>query len=208
MATLSTRNRTFLKSLAKRNDMNAQGITQLLESQDASGVEQVDTITAPATASATAVHAAVFGDAVGPVSVTTGLTNPDFPRNVECAFGSTYDGGNVTVSGTNQFGVAITEVIVLSAGATVAGVKIFKTVTGFSYAGGGVGTHGTNTLSVGIGTKLGVSKVMFTDDLKVLVAGVLDAATVDKTNSAFTPSGSNLPNASKTFEAHYRVAAT
>lgn len=208
MATLSPRNRTYLNHLAKHGDMYAQGVVQALETSDSEGVEQIDTITSPAAASATSVHAAVFGDAVGPVTVTTGLTNPDFARNVECAFGSTYDGGNVTVNGTNQFGTVISELITLSAGATVAGLKIFKTVTSFSYAGGGVGTHGTNTLSVGCGTKLGLSKVMFTDDLSVLIAGVADASIVDKANSAFTPSSGNLPNASKTYEAHYRVAST
>lgn len=204
---LSLRAKTNIKSWAKRGDLMAQGILYASEAEDSTGVEQIDTITAPVAASTTLVHAAVFGDAVGPVSVTTALTNPDVPRNIEIAFGATFDGGNVTVVGTDQFGRAQSEVVVVADGTTVAGLKIFKTVTSFSYAGGGVGTHGTNTASVGVGNKLGLSKVMLTDSLQVLIAGVLDAATVDKANSAFTPSGGNVPNASKTYEAHYRVAA-
>lgn len=205
---ITSRARMNLESWAKRGDHTAQGIVYAYKVADASGVEAVVTLTAPAAASTTAVHADVFGDAVGPVTVNTAITNPVVSRNLELAFGATYDGGNVTVVGTNQYGVAVSEVFTANPGNTVTGVKIFKTVTSFSYAGGGVGAHATNTVSVGIGNKLAIgTKVLKTDLITVLVAGVEDAATVDATYNAFTPSAGNLPNAAKNYEVHCTVAA-
>lgn len=204
---LSQRAKANLQSWAKRGDLMAQGVLYASKGEDASGVEFIQNIINAATASTTSVHAAVFGDAVGPVSVTAGITNPDVTRNVEMAFGATWDGGNVTVTGTDALGAAQTELFTANPGNTVVGVKVFATVTAFSYAGSGVGTHATNTVSLGVGNKLGLSKKMVTDVIKVLVAGVEDLATVDKTNNAFTPSGSNLPDGVKDYEVHYQVAA-
>lgn len=137
--------------------------------------------------SATAVHASVFGDAVGPVALTTGLTNPTYTRNVTAVAGTTYDGGAVTVTGTNTFDLAQTEVITPVVNTTVAGVKIWKTVTKVAYPGGGVGTHGTNTLSIGTGDKLGVPHNIFDTVGLLLVGTTPEAVTIDAANDAFTP---------------------
>jgi len=61
-------------------------------------------------------------------TITTGITNPDFPR----ALVIDSDGaatGNVVITGTNIRGEAITDTIALNGTNAVAGVKAFKTVT-------------------------------------------------------------------------------
>lgn len=151
------------------------------------------TISAPATDSTTGVHAS-NGDDVRPWAGP--YTSPAVPRNVTITFGSAWAGGNVTITGTNQFDAAMTEVIVASAGNTVAGIKAFKTVTSITHASAGPGglNHGA---SAGWGHKFGMAKVLS------LALGVLtedgnqDAAAWDATYCAFTPTA--LPNASRTY---------
>lgn len=205
---LSQRAKANLQSWARRGDIMAQGVLYGAAGEDAAGVPFVATLTNVPAKNATAVHADVFGDAVGPVTVNTGITNPTFARNLSCTFGATWDGGNVTLTGTDVAGAAQTEVITAAAGSTVYGVKVFKTLTSFSYAGGGVGTHATNVVSVGTGDKLGATKKLKAGStLEVYVAGVLDASTADIANSGFTPSGGNLADGVKDFEVHGFTAA-
>ena len=202
----------MLKRLAARGDVYARGILYALEGEAASGVDTVVTLTTPAAKSATAVHANVFGDAapVGPdtkVRVATALTNPVVARNLSATFGANWDGGDVTIDGTDQFGVAQSETLTANAGNVVYGAKVFKTVTRVSYNGSGVGTHATNVVSIGTGDKLGTTKKLANSQLTVRIAGVVDASTVDVTNSAFTPSAGNIADGSKSYEVTIKVAA-
>jgi len=112
--------------------------------------------TAPDAPSATAVLAAtLLTTAVQ--SVVTGITNPDFPRLLSVTGGDGNVTGNVTITGTNIRGEAISDVIALNGTDTVVGVKAFKTVAAVSlpvYA-----VAGTETVSVGILDKLGLQSI-------------------------------------------------
>ena len=112
--------------------------------------------TAPDAPSATSVLAAtLLTTAVQ--SVTTGITNPDFPRLLSVTGGDGNVTGNVTIVGTNIRGEAITDVIASNGTNTVAGVKAFKTITSISlpvYA-----SADTETISVGITDKLGLQSI-------------------------------------------------
>jgi hypothetical protein len=204
--TLSNRARTFLSNLARRGDYTAQGVLYGAGTEDVKGTPKLVTLTNVPAKSNTAVHANFGGDAapVAPdtkVRVTTAITNPTFARNVSATFGAGWDGGDILIEGTDQFGKAVSETITATTSNTVAGTKIFKTVTRISYTGGG-SAGGTNVCSVGIGDKLACGTVKLqTDAIQIIVAGVLDSgATVDLTYSAFTPSASYVADGAKDYE--------
>jgi hypothetical protein len=202
---LSNRARTFLTNLARRGDYTAQGVVYGAGSEDVKGSPVRITLTDVPAKNATVLHANVFGDAA-PVAPDTKVrvtvsTNPTFARNVSCTFGADWDGGDVLVEGTDQFGKAASDTIVASVGNAVYGTKIFKTVTRMSYTGSGTDTHATNVVSLGTGDKLACGTVKLqSDNVQVFVAGVQDVSTIDLTYSAFTPSASNLADGSKDFE--------
>ena len=100
------------------------------------------------------VHAAIASDNAAPV--TTGLTSPAIPRTLQVVFAALWDGGDVTIVGTDQFDAAVTETIADVAGTTVQGVKVFKTVT--SIATETVGAGGALTATVQTGEKLGLPR--------------------------------------------------
>lgn len=81
-------------------------------------------------AAAVACHAAVQESAAdafpGP------FTNPATPRSLDIVFDAGWQGGDVTVIGTDQFDDPVTEVFADNPGATVAGTKIFKTIVSAS----------------------------------------------------------------------------
>lgn len=149
-------------------------------------------IGAPLAASGTAVHAALAGNAA--VAFPGPFTNPDVPCNVTAVFAGSYDGGDITITGTDQFGAPQTETIAANAGSTVAGNKIFATVTSAvrSTVGGTA-----NTVSLGRGTKLG-----FKDQLSsvvVFVDGAVEApSAIDYTRYSFTPT--TAPNGSHVYQ--------
>lgn len=112
----------------------------------------------PAAASTTAVHAAVTDNGAQQV-VTTGITNPDVPRNVTATAGGTatdIKAIQVIVEGTNEDGATITEtlpVFTVDTAGTVVGSKAFKTVTKITIpAHDGTGA----TTAIGRGSKLGL----------------------------------------------------
>ena len=92
-------------------------------------------------------------------TVTTGITQPDFPR-ILCVDGG--DGnvtGNVVITGTDIRGNVISNTIALSGTNTVNGTKAFKTVTSIRlpvYA-----VAGTETVSVGVSDKLGLEMIPY-----------------------------------------------
>lgn len=190
----------ILRHLAASGDILAQAAVTAIANETALASIGAGLVSGgtPAAKSATSVHASVFGDAVGPVVLTTGLANPATPRNLRAVFGAAWDGGDVTVVGTNQFGAAVSEVILASAGSTVVGVKVFATITSVAYPGNGVGTHGTNTLTVGTGDKIGLVIIPHTGSPVLLaVDGIGEAVTFDATYNAFTPT--TVPNGSHVY---------
>lgn len=148
--------------------------------------------TVVAAKSATAVHASVLATAAnlfpGPI------TNPGVPRNLSAVSAAGYDGGILTIVGTNQFDVAQTETITPNpAGGTVYGVKTWKTVTSITKATIGVAAFG---VSVGTGDKIGVP-YNIVDGTALLFRGtVIEAVTIDVTNDSYTPA---TPPAGETF---------
>lgn len=151
---------------------------------------RVGTIADPAADSVNGVHAS-NGDDVRPWVAP--FASPAVPRNVTVTFGSAWAGGNVTVTGTDQFDAVLTEVIVASPANTVAGVKAFKTVTGITHASAGPGglNHGA---SAGWGHKFGVVQHLAAAIGFLTADGANEAATWDATYNAFTPT--TLPDGS------------
>lgn len=112
----------------------------------------------PAVGATTAVHAAVTDTGVQQV-VTTGITNPDVPRNITATAGGTagdIKAIQVIIAGTNVEGVAITETLpafTVDTAGTVVGSKAFATVTSITIpAHDGTGA----TTAIGTGAKLGL----------------------------------------------------
>ncbi len=103
------------------------------------------------------VHAAITGTGALQ-SITTGITNPDQPRNVTITTTNVAaPSGNVVIYGKNARGRSISETISITAGATVAGVKAFATVTQIDIP---AGVSTSDTVSIGTGTKLGLSRFL------------------------------------------------
>lgn len=90
-----------------------------------------------AAASTTAVHAAGNTYGTGPVTVSTGITNPPFPRNLTATSGGTaadIKAGSVVVTGTNYKNEVIEETLptfTVDSATTVVGNYAFKTVTSY-----------------------------------------------------------------------------
>lgn len=99
------------------------------------------------------VHASVSLTASAQ-AVTTGIANPAVPRNITVTGSAAGIAGNVTVTGTNYAGNAITETIALSGASTVAGTKAFKTVVSIAFPAK-TNTSG-DAVTVGFGSVLGL----------------------------------------------------
>lgn len=137
---------------------------------------------APAAADVDIVHAAVEEGAAN--AFPGPITNPVVPRNITATFAAGWQGGDITVVGTDQFDQALTEVIADTAGSTVAGVKIFKTVTSISKETL-AGT--TDTVTIGIGDKLGITAKLADTAGLLFVDNVAEAGTFDKTYNGVLP---------------------
>lgn len=138
---------------------------------------RVAVLGSPALGTTAAVHAAMDGAAH--IGVTTGITNPDVPRNVTATAGGTatdIKAVSVTVVGTNIEGDVITEVLpafTVDTAGTVVGSKAFKTITSISYpAHDGTGC----TVSIGLGSKLGLPfRLSYNLILRALLNGAVEA---------------------------------
>lgn len=184
---------TQIRALAKAGDNMALAVVALFDTDYQSMVQ----IVAPAAKSANSVAATSYGDAAS--NVITVAASPAHPRNVRAVFGATWDGGNIIVTGTDQFGEAVTETLVAVAGTTVVGSKVFSTVTSLAKTAVGVGVHLTNTVTVGTGDKLGV--VAKSTQAFCLVGDstptAMTPAAFDAAVSAFTPA--NVPDGALTY---------
>lgn len=158
-----------------------------------STVARLVQVSAPATASATAVHAAFAGNDAsnnfpGP------FTNPGVPRNATVTFDAAWDGGDVNVTGTDQFDAAQSELFTSNPGATSVGTKVFKTITAATKSAVGMAA---DAASIGTGTKLGAGVNIVSAFGILTVDGAAEAVTVDATNDAFTPT--TAPNGARVY---------
>jgi len=106
----------------------------------------------PAAASVTAILAATALTASTQV-ITTGITQPDYPRALQIKGNQAGITGNVVIEGTNYAGEAITETIAANGSNAVSGNKAFKTVTKITLP---AKNADGDTISVGTTGKLGL----------------------------------------------------
>lgn len=129
------------------------------------------------------VHALI--DSALTTDVTTGFTDPATIRNLRVVKSASWDGGTVTVTGTDQYDRAVSEVFPVLTAGTEVGTKIFKTVTSCSHS---IALDGGSGYSIGTGDLLGVvGKLVSLVDYSLQLAGVAEAATLDLTVDGFTP---------------------
>ncbi len=151
-----------------------------VEASVAESVARVLSVGPVAAKSTTVVHALFDGITpfVGP------FTNPDVPRNLRVTKSASWDGGTITVVGTDQFDAAVSETFNADVETTV-GVKIFKTVTSATKSiPAGVAGSGA---SIGTGDKVGLL-VPIADAVGFLWVGTTaEAVTLDAVYHAFTP---------------------
>lgn len=112
------------------------------------------------------------------------FSNPAIPRNVTVTFAAGWDAGDVTINGTDQFDAAVSETIADAAGTTVAGTKIFKTITSATKQSVGAAADGA---SIGYGDKIGLLAPIVSTFGMLQTDNTGEAVTVDATYHAFTP---------------------
>ena len=125
-------------------------------------MKYTDVFAGPHALSTNAASCHLLGTAGAGQLLTTGVTtptvftDPDFPRNL-CVWADGACTSAITITGTNQFGDAISEAITANGAAIVNGTKVFKTITGVSCA---AYTIGAQTVYIGVGKILGTSRKM------------------------------------------------
>lgn len=140
--------------------------------------------------------------ASGTTVVTTGITNPDFPRNITVVGNQATCAGNLVVAGTNIREEAITETLAINGTTPVVGNKAFKTVTSIT-----IPTRGAagDQVSCGIGVKIGLDRMMAGNEvILATVDGVFEttrptvaaSATAIESNTVLT---NTAPDASRDF---------
>lgn len=140
-------------------------------------------VATPAISDLVSVHAALAGTAAnmfpGPIS------NPDKPRNLQVFMATGWDGGDITVTGTDQFDISTSEIFTTGSNVIRVGSKVFKTVTDISKTTVGASAA---TASVGIGDTFGVSGVFVDTTSYMLTAGnAAEPAVLSMTYNSFTP---------------------
>ena len=133
-----------------------------------------------------AVLAAKAGNSAT-MSWTTGIDHPIHPRSVQIVFAASYDGGDITITGYDQFGRAQTEVIVGNAhqGTTVQGTKVWDRI--ISIAKDAVGAT-ANTFTVQTGTDhIGLPVQLLGAWGLEACLGVVELGTFNATAHSFKP---------------------
>jgi hypothetical protein len=160
---------------------------------------------APATSSATFVHAAIaLTDEEQ--EITTAITDPDVPRTVTVKGNASGITGDVVITGTNVADEEITDTIALNGATEVEGVKAFKTVTQIDLP---AETHaGTDTVSVGVAKKFGLPHIVYNAAMLLvkLFDGSADSGTLavdadEVEKNLFALNGT--PNGSKVLDLFY-----
>ena len=167
--TISPSRRLTSKQKLDLNNMNAAsqragGLGDRLDSMQYDGVPvvSVGTVSAmkvisysitPALASTTGVHAAITLPTSGTTVVTTGITNPDFPRQITITGNAAGITGTVSLVGTDINDAALSEDLTAVDNTTVTSTKAFKTITSITVP---TRTTAGDTISVGTGAKVGL----------------------------------------------------
>ncbi len=115
-------------------------------------------------APATDVVLAATGLTTAVQTISSGITNPDFPRILSVTGGDGNVTGDVVITGINIRGEAITDTIASSGASTVAGVKAFAAVSSIQlpvYA-----SADTETIEIGILDKLGLQSIPWSTDVE------------------------------------------
>jgi len=158
------------------------------------GLRALKYSTTPAIGTATYVHAAIaLTDATQ--TVTTAITNPDFPRIVTVKGNASGVAGNVVITGTDINGSALSDTIALNGASEVLGVKAFKTVTSIALP---VEVHaGTDTVSVGVGNKIGFPIAI--PNASTVIAKTFDGSVDSTTVTVGATAGASLAAVAGTF---------
>lgn len=112
---------------------------------------------APALQTATYVHAAVTLGTGVTTTVTTAITQPDYPRIATIKGNAGGIAGNVVITGTNFKGEVITDTIALNGANEVLGVKAFRTITSILLP---ARTQAGDTVSIGVGKLFGLPHIV------------------------------------------------
>lgn len=186
----------------KVNDAEAADIKSQLDGFSGVTYQQYDQIPqarlvqlgVPATASATAVHASFAGN--NPALAFSGaFTSPGHPRNLVAVMAGGYDGGDVIVTGTDDFDAAQTETFAGGSGVTRTGTKIFKTVTSAVKSAVGASAAG---VSLGTGQILGIP-LNFTAGGVLFVDGAIEVGAFDTDPPSVLPT--LTANSSRNYQA-------
>jgi hypothetical protein len=166
---------------------------------------RVQTVTAPAAASATAAANGLGTLVDAQTGVTAGLSSPDVPRALVavCTAGLT---GSLVVHGTNIDDEVVSDTITLNGATPVSGVVAFKTVTSVDIP---VWNAEGDTVNIGTLDAFGCADLLTEDTLiKATADGaheatrptvVVDAADIEKC----TIDPNTAANGSKTFKFYY-----
>jgi hypothetical protein len=150
---------------------------------------QVVTITTPGLSDSVSVNAAAFP--ANQVSAVMGgsFSNPDVPRCVRAAFGTGWDGGALTVSGLDQFGQAVVDVLAASPGGTTDGLVAFSVVSGVSKA-----TQGASAAvaTLGRGSRLGILAKCVNNQAMLTADNAPEGGTIDIVKNTIIPT--TVPN--------------
>lgn len=174
------------------------GEPSVLRQSDTFGASftQMVNLGVPIASATTGIGASIASNAAS--NSVTISAQPDVPRSLQVAFAAAWDGGNIVVTGFDQFNNPQTETITAVAGSTVQGVKIWKTIS--TIAKTAVGAT-ANAATSGPGSKLGIA---YQFSAPTTVAGILatsgvpEASTWDQTVYAVTP-GTNVPNGTRQY---------
>lgn len=132
---------------------------------------------------------------------------PDITRNITVsatAAGAADTPGTITVVGTNYDGVTISEIIIPSAGSTVAGELAFATVTSVTGAGWVI-DEGNDTITIGVGDVLGLPFKIAAE--AEIVMGVLGTAIIYPTVTAGTLENSTVDLSASTYDGSKKALA-
>lgn len=127
----------------------------------------------------------------------------DVPRNIKIVCDNLYDGGDITIDGTDIDDNVIQEILTpLGGGGTTLGTKVFKTVTAATQAALGAGGV---SASIGTGNKLGLSKAPTAINGVLAVDGINEVGTWDDTADSWGVTPTNIPNGARLYVATYET---
>ncbi len=150
----------------------------------------------PDAADADVIKANIAGDSATLTYVPTG--QPDIPRSITVTFAADWDGGDVSINGTDQFDALIFEVLESDPGEVAETSRTFKSVTLISKSA--VGADAAEA-DIGTGTKIGIPKqltIAQPEEMLLLVDGLeANMGTISRTYSYYTPQ--DAPDGTKVY---------